>query len=234
MGGQASKSAEYRSQLERHINQTFEQQCTTNGVCSQSLVLGNLNIDATGNCKITFENECKFDGDAQCNMTNALQSLAPQLKSQDPKLIDELGKMLDGKFDRTNIQSQTIESITNAFKQKCATNTGSYQSIKSGDISIRCSDQSTFRMRNKAAHSANCITNMVNQAIDNIDDELKGPGENSVAYDYNDDDETDPEPLTASENSEWIGKVMLGSVVLSILGVGGVILYKHRLKKNPV
>lgn len=178
MGGKASKNADFRSSVEKYVNQTFEQNCTTNGTCSQSLALGNINVNASGNCRITFENICKFDMDAQCNMTNAIDKLVPNIQNQDPKFIDELGKLLKDKngnalFDRANIQHKSLTTITNAFKQSCATNTGSYQNIKSGDLDITCNDNSTFEMRNKSNHSANCITNMLNTAIDNIPETSK-------------------------------------------------------------
>ena len=169
MGGKASKSADFRSSVEKHVNQTFEQNCTTNGTCSQSTAVGNMNVNASGNCGLTFENTCKFDMDASCNMTNAIDELAPDIQNQDPNFVDELGKLLKDEngnplFDRGNIQHKPLKTITNAFKQKCATNTGSYQSIKSGDLNITCNDNSTFEMRNKSNHSANCITNMLNTA----------------------------------------------------------------------
>lgn len=167
--GSASKTELY-STVQKTISNTFTQECSARTRCTQSFEMGNVNIKARGNCQVRLGNKCDMSMDAQCNMDNALRSLAPylfQMEKQHAGILDALKRVKTDSGDRPfNATLRTEEDVVNAFKQACGVDSETYQTIRTGNFTFECYDNVAFSMMNEANHSGVCVAQMMNRAID--------------------------------------------------------------------
>lgn len=179
MGGANSRptSLNFRQHMEKKVNQNFSQNCQVKSDCTQGMEFKSLKIEASDNCNVSITNQCKQTGKATCKMSSIVGNMVDDLKKQDPDFIDRVGRQFSrrGKplFTNANVNDVKLEDIEQAISQKCGANSANYQSIQSGDTWIKCSDQSTVEIGNKAIHEGSCMTNLLNSVIDDMTEDIK-------------------------------------------------------------
>lgn len=237
MGGSSSKSKSvtFKSDVERRINNAFAQSCTTTGTCSQSIHIGDADIWLDGeNCEVDLINDCILELKGECNMTNAVKSLLPELRAQDDKFIDSVGKqlMVNGKpaFDHANIKHVDDEFIVNTFTQTCETNSSSFQSNTIKDhLEVHCTrNGGKFVMGNKARHASRCVANMVNKAIDDLNE-----SDGSTSSDSSTDKGTSPSHTSDADVEELEQKLIIftGVIVITMILMIIVMITFNRTRK---
>lgn len=165
--------ATHTSDISKVVENSFERNCKSLAVSSQTIVLSGLKFTARDGCNVSFMN--KATSIAECSMESVIDAIATDLAETDSELAERVADVDSEENSDANTSVTIKERLSSKLSNVCASIASASQYFELKDSEVICDSGSTLLFGNSADVRATCMLSMIQQRRVSTDEEPPEP-----------------------------------------------------------
>lgn len=153
----------HKRDISKVVEESFEQNCSSVAVSSQSIVLSGLKFTASDGCTASFMN--KATSIAECSIDSVIESIATEIAETDSELAKRVADAETVKKSDTHTSVTLKERLSSKLSHTCSSIANASQYFKMEDSEVICNSGSTLLFGNSADVRATCIVSMIQRRV---------------------------------------------------------------------
>ena len=174
MGGGSSK--QMLREIDSKLDAQFTAYCDTSAQSIQEVVLTNVNIIATDNCRMSFMNKASVNN--ECDMGPILDAIAEMAVNADQEfakaLQDAQDRQANANCEADNCKDRVKVAVTKNLTQSCESSAKAQQTMRLNGGTIICDGNSVAEFGNFSEVRATCLRSLLHGGVEDVSGQNTG------------------------------------------------------------
>lgn len=180
MGGGGSKQTFLR-EIDANLNSQFTAHCNASAQSIQEIVLRDVNIIATENCRISFINRASVN--SSCDMSPIIDAIAEMAVSADQEFARTLQDTQDRQANATceadNCTDRVKVAVKNNLHSACESSSKAQQTMQVTGATIFCDGNSVAEFGSFSEVRATCLRSLLHGGVEEVSGQNSGNSSSS-------------------------------------------------------